>query len=303
MKQVFHSSELFNEHSPVWQVLELLTSFLAIILSAYIAIWIFKRGVKREKLKELERLLELEEYIKISIANLYDPIEKQIQSLKQFAIALSKEENVDHSPESIVSLHTKNIKWISQEEFHKIFVGRRKGDLTKKSDLLRALNADFDYVDAVNDTLKEHFSYFMTKYEKYEADWDSSIKKMSEVKDRMQTEIQMIRMQNPNFVYPFLSNLNQLYNTWTQQADYKEWHVAVKHFLTPLETLCRSTNGDHNALTILSFGTDCIYADTNVRALKAFIKRGVVYTIRRLRRAEKRLKYVMDTFDKMPRAN
>lgn len=299
MDVVFQSGEFINTENPIWTILGLVSSFLAIVLSSYIAIWIFRKGIEVEKQKGNERLKELEEYIRISIANLYEPIEKQIQSLKLFVLDLYKAGNFDHTPEGIVSLHTRNIKWISQEEFHKIFVGQKGGDLSMKSDLLRKLNADFDYIDVVNDTLKEHFQFFMRKYEKYEEDWNVSMKKMSEVKDRMQIELQIIRNQNPQFVYPFLSNLNQLYNTWTQQADYKESHVAVRTFLVPLEALCRATNGDHNALTILSLATDCRYADTNVNALKNFIRQAMIFKIRRLRKAERRLRYVMSEFRKM----
>lgn len=303
MDFIFQTGEFINEESPFYTILGIVVSFLGILAGAVVSILVFKNGTDLERKKEEQRLSDLESYIKIGIEHLYNPINKQIEATKLFLRDLTATSEPNFAPEKIVSLHTKNIKWINPEDFHKIFIRNKGGSLIVKSGLVSNLNADFDYIDSVLPTLDETFKYFMAKFEKYEEEWNRNLRQMTEIKDRMQTEFELQRRQDPEAQYVFLSKLNALYNDWTRQKNFRQRHNSVEFFLSPLEDLCRKTEGDHFAFTMLTHATDCMYAQMNIYHLKRFINDTLIYMIRRLRKAERRIKYIVREFDKLQAAS
>lgn len=140
MDIVFQSGEFYNTENNLWTIVGLIVNFLGIVAGALVAIYVFKLAKSAEEKKENQRLLELEQYIRLAIANLSTPITQQLDALKDFYKELSKRNNVHHAPQEIITFHTKTMSWISHEDFHKIFVQLKTGDLVQKSELIRELN-------------------------------------------------------------------------------------------------------------------------------------------------------------------
>jgi len=281
----FQSGEFLSDGGSSW--LDLFVQFLGIVVGAGISILVFQLGKKHENDKESQRLKDLELYLDSTVTNLSEPLKKQIESLKGFSMELAEKRDKDYAPQTIVSLHAKGVRWISHEDLYKIYVVGKGRDIEGNSDSLRLFNSDLDYIDSVSKSLDEIMTLFMTKKEKYTDDYNLSMKKISEMKDRIYLEYNhIVQNQNRDFKYPFFQELDKRMADWAKMENYMEHDIAHEKFLVPLQKLCRDTQPDHNAFLILGLSNDCIYALNNLAALKSFIKDGIDFKVEKLQKVE-----------------
>ena len=203
---------------------------------------------------------------------------------------MAEKRDKDYAPQTIVSLHGKGIRWISHEDLHKIYVISKGKDIEGNSDSLRLFNSDLDYIDSVSKSLDEVMTLFMSKKEKYTEEYNSSMKKISEMKDRIYLEYNhIVQHENKDWKYPFFHDLDKLMAEWSKLEDYMEHNIAHDKFLIPLQKLCRDTQPDHNAFIILGLSNDCIYALNNLSALKSFIKDAIDFKAVKLQKVEENM--------------
>lgn len=287
MNFYFQTGEFLGNDGSSW--LDLAVQFLGIVVGAGISILVFELGKRYDREKQTKRLLDLEEYLKTAVDGIFEPLEKQIGSLQKFSDELAQKRDNDYAPQTIVSLHSKAIRWISHEDLHSIFVARKGSDIPGNSKVLQLFNSDLDYIDSTSKSLDEIMNLFMSKKEKYVDEYNSSIKKISQLKDRIYLEYHAAAQQNNQFKYPFFHDLDKLMADWSGRENYMEHDVSLEHFLKPLQVLCRAAQPDHNAFIILNLANDCIYALNNIEALKSFIKGSVDFKIEKLKSVRQNL--------------
>jgi hypothetical protein len=290
---VFQNLYQHLQEIPFQQKVEIGVNFLGILTGAGISIVVFWLGIRAEKRKEIKRLRELDTYIKDELNNLRIPINAQIKSIKKFSMKLSKKENLDHAPEYYINLHSKNIKWISQDILYKIFITGKKGNIVKRSESFRKLNADLDYIDTVADDLKQSFNYFMETYSKNEKVWNDNMVAISTKKDDMAIQAKHELELDPNYDYSFLKSVDNLMYEWSMIENYREAYIAVENLLLPLQTICRASDSDPNSLLLLKYSNNCIHANENIIAIKHFTKRGILSMAVRLKNVDKNFKYLL----------
>ncbi len=97
------------------------------------------------------------------------------------------------------------------------------------------------------------------------------MKEIGIMKDEMITTYQRANQQTPQNPSVFLFNVDKLFHGWSQMKDFRERKVAVPSLLLPLQTLCRQTNGNPDAIKFLQLINGCLLADENIRHIKTFI--------------------------------
>jgi hypothetical protein len=265
------------------QFIEPMLTLLGIVVGAWMAIGVFKMEKKHERDSELTRLKNLKVYVKNAIESLTESIEKQITSLQEFSTQLALPKDQNYTPQKMVTLHSKRIRWIKPSDLHEIFVNSTS-NIEVNSDKMRLFDSDLDYIDSVESSLDELFNLFQKKKDQYlNVDYNTSMKLMVQVKDRLGVEYDKMVAKKETFRYPFLETFHKLMIDWGSMDDYKEHDVALEKFLKPALQLCRNAGADHNASTLINFINDAIYALENNSELKSFIKDGVDFKIEKLK--------------------
>ena len=301
MDIVFQSGEFYNEDNQLWTLLNILASIATGLISAWIAIYIFRRGVKIEKLRELEkedeRLRDLEEYIKANISLLSRPIDKQVESYLRFTKKLKSKVEQDYDPEEITSLHTKNLKRIDHTDFYKIFVTRKKGELQKRVELFQYLSADIDFIDTSLKSFRGTLKYFKGKYELYISLWNRNMTKINELKNFINVDVEIAKTVPEQD--PFYITMNKIFKEFPKKKDYTEPDVAIIEFIEPLRKLCDNQVADRRAVLMSNLSMKCFYAHQNLTALKHFTWRIIVDKAIQLRKSKKRMTKTLKEIDEL----
>lgn len=299
MDIIYHSGDFYNEDSQIWTLLNILASVVTGLISAWIAIYIFRRGVKIDKLKEQkkeeERLKDLEEYIKANIELLSKPIDKQVESHLRLTKKLKSKVEQDYDPEEITSLHTKNLKRIDHTDLYKIFVTRKNGDLQKRAELFQNLSADIDFIDTSSRSFRGTLKYFKEKYELYISLWKRDMTKINELKNFINVDVEISKTVPEQD--QFYVELNKIFKEFSKKKDYTEPDVAIVEFIAPLRQLCDNQEADRRVVLISNLSIKCFYAHQNLTALKHFTWKIIVEKAIQLRRSKKRMLKTLKEMD------
>lgn len=282
----FQTGEFLGADSSNW--FDLFVQFLGIVVGAGVAILVFWLGKRNDEKKAVQRLNDLEVYLAAAINSLDEPVKKQIASLDQFSKELAKPRDVHYAPQTIVSLHSKSIRWISHEDLHKILVLKRT-NVPSNSERFRRFNADLDFIDSNTTSLEAIMQLFMSKKEKYVEDYNSSMKQISKLKDSIYHEYTLIKKEKADYKDEYFHSLDKLMYDWSQKQDYMEHDVSKKEFLLPLQKLSREAQVGHNQLQVLESTGDALFALDNLDSLKSFIKDSVDFQSKRLKEVETNL--------------
>lgn len=105
--------------------------------------------------------------------------------------------------------------------------------------------------------------------------------------------------EDDKHTYPFIEPFNKLFIDWTKVADFREPGVASKAFLRPLIRLCENSKMDDNTLKFIEVGNECLYANDNLIALKAFVKTNLDNMNKKLLQAGEILSKIVDKYDEI----
>jgi len=137
MNIIFQSGEFFNGINSFWpNIINVISALLGALISGLIAIWIFNKGLKKEKEKKRNEIIiennNLELYFFHSVESVIFFIEKQVDEVLKCS-RKTKDWNKSNFWLSILpELTTRNIWDINQEKLYDIFVSNSEGDIKFK---------------------------------------------------------------------------------------------------------------------------------------------------------------------------
>jgi len=137
MNIIFQSGEFFNGINSFWpNIINVISALLGALISGLIAIWIFNKGLKKEKEKKRNEIIiennNLELYFFHSVESVIFFIENQVDEVLKCS-RKTKDWNKSNFWLSILpELTTRNIWDINQEKLYDIFVSNSEGDIKFK---------------------------------------------------------------------------------------------------------------------------------------------------------------------------
>src|SRR5260221_4706299 len=232
---------------------------------------------------------------------LSEPLESQIKTLKNTASTLKKPEDVDHDPDVMLTLDSKALRETSYSDLYQIFIIRKKGTDKEKAELLTKFNSATEYLKAFGTDYRTTFQYFMTKFEKYEQDWNTAVNNTSKLRDRMIWAINNTPMTLPT--QQALIKVDSVFLDYVNQhGNPLERHMVKQTLIDPLQIACKAAN--HPIATELLWLTnDAIHANDNINALKSFTRRGVLKLAVRLNRNKKVLSNLLNRYNELQKAS
>ena len=155
--QFFYSCQESN--SSLDNLFGIISSLLGALISGLIAIYIFRKGIKTERLIKKEEYIaesnDLEQYFFLNIDSVFFFINKQIEEISLCIKKIKDWNNSDFSLSIFQELNTKNMWGINQERLYKIFISNRIGDLKDKaSDFINAKNSLFNIEDFLSNQME-----------------------------------------------------------------------------------------------------------------------------------------------------
>jgi hypothetical protein len=234
--------------------------------------------------KEKNRLVQLYHYYSNLIELLKDPIEKQIQSLIEFAKQLKNKEDLHYFVTSYTAFSLNLIDEISNHDLYKIFVNNKNGTLKQKTAIYKQLNSNTTYLIASENYIKKEFNLFTEKLELYDEKFKNHLQKTSEHYDKIITNNAQNGVDPENDV--FFVRLIELRNNWIENNEnFRDIYVAREHFIEPLLNFCRQNIEDSRVELLLQDALNCVYAMNNLNDTKWVYRRTFLLTARKMRTA------------------
>jgi hypothetical protein len=289
MDIVFQSGEFINQENPLWSFLQLASSFLGIVASGWIALRVYRNGVRRELEKEQDRLTELEGYIKQNLLLLAIPVNKAVEEIKKYAKELAKKEvEKVGSPVKVASLHAKHLRNISHSDLYKIFITNKAGDIAKKTVLFHDLISHIEYVDSVQSFLEADFSELQVRRKEYEKSWFANIIEINRIVDEIGIPFFEERKRNPDHYEELFCEMDNICFLWKQEGTDSRYFCYTK-LLLPLFEYCRHRPHEPRAIKLLQPVSEAKRAFENTYHLHQFYRRSFLRNAIGLRRSAKKL--------------
>ncbi len=152
MDIIFQSGDFYNATSSIWSnLIIIISALLGALISGFIAIWIFMKGLRIEKEKKkdeyISERIDLEEYFFNNIDSISSFIDRQVDEISKCSKRVEDWNNKDFTLSVFPELTAKDAWAINQERIFKIFVTNREGTPKEKSsDFVNVRNC-FYYID------------------------------------------------------------------------------------------------------------------------------------------------------------
>lgn len=161
----FQSGEFFSSpHTAIW---------LSIVIPVFIFFLGFAVNTLSQKLKLFHDLKSKEEFIRIWIETIEDPINKQIEAYKEFSKnILDLDSQV--KPLRNYNLHIDKLKSITPTEYVRIFITNKKRDENKEKTLYKFINS-YEFIDLKHDSGKIELQKFLDIENEYFDAWNKSL--------------------------------------------------------------------------------------------------------------------------------
>jgi hypothetical protein len=139
MDIIFQSGDFYNDsNSLLSNLMTIFSALLGALISGLIAIYIFNKGLEKEKQKkrdyEIKESNELEQYFFHNIESIKFFINKQIDEISKCSQRTKNWNDKNLLLSIFPELNTKYIWEINQEKLYTIFVRYRDGDLKEKAE-------------------------------------------------------------------------------------------------------------------------------------------------------------------------
>ncbi len=214
-------------------VFTVVTTVLIFVLGYVINNWVELR-------KEKNRLTELEDYFTKLIELLERPIRKQIDALVDFTNKLKEKKEQHYSLLDITTFQVELLREIDSKDLYAIFIKRKKGETSLKTELFGKLRGQIEHVDVVKKSIKSSLEDLMKKSEGYEHSYKESIKITSEAFDNMVSENRLRGVQLAKD--QLLMGLDNIRAQWIAVGQdgivFQDRYIARKHYLDPVKVLC-----------------------------------------------------------------
>lgn len=299
---VFQTGEFYYQNTSKWWT-AVLGSILGAVISGGIAIFIFNRGAKRQKEKEIanetKRLAELKKYYCTLLHLIEEPLNQQRIAFIKFAKTLKEKKDQDYGLRMITSFNLENIKKVSHSDLYKIFVDNGKGDIENKTKKFQKLQASIDLLFSINSSYQDAFKDFLKKFEKHQLEWDLNLGIIGNIFDSMMVVAKNYKTR-PNDD-PFFYGFDKLVFSWTQLEkegiNYKDRNIAYECYVLKLKELCKKYDSDLRIPDLIKFIMNCIYTYNDLEHLKYFYRKYFIESARKLNTARYSINSALQELD------
>jgi|ERR1035437_952948 hypothetical protein len=258
----YFGKNYFGYSSSIWNTY--LPPILSGIISFLIAYFIFWKGKKQEIKKEEERLNELEEYFFAFFESLNKVIEEQVVNFVDFSHLLRDQKDQDYILGSKSSLKNKRILAFDEKDLFKIFVNRKIGDAKKKNKHLRNHQDQIDLITEIYKESKDNFKTFNNKMDLYQMGWNESLKRLSEIYDKIYNDTIKINPdlneETDKFFTTYCKLSKKVSDKKREANDVNKEALYFNEFLIPAKKLCEQNISDTRAVNLKECIDYCIIA-------------------------------------------
>lgn len=292
----FQSGEFYNDPDLLSTVLNIGASLLGALISAWIAIHIFKKGNENQRLLEIEketnRLNDIKIYYETLVKLLIDdPIEKQRTVILNFTSKLKQEKFQHYEMQTMVGLNLEYIKKVEHKDLFKIYVAGK--NVEEKTKLLQKLVTELDLITAIKENLKEHYESFLDSFKPIEKEFQTNAENVvklftHEISNAMANGIQLNQDQ-------FLATMQSHIIAWGNLkdnpdiSDHTDPFILKQHLLEPLLILCEENQNDRRTPILASYIRSAKFALQNFDELRTFYRKAFLFSARNLVRARVRI--------------
>lgn len=275
MDIIFQSGEFYNEPSFWSQLFQILASLLGAIISAGIAIWVFKQGLKKEEQKEVQRLKDVKNYFENSLENLVLPINQYVEQITRISRQLKSRDYDFPDFEFHVGLHTNRIQEIASSDLFKIYL---TDTTNEKSESYRKLLIAIDLLPALVKNIKDCFEELKKGYQLYEPRFQNHAEEIL----RLYLEFASQAAQEDET----MNRWHQIMEEWKALEndpnikDRRIPYILEEHLLDPMLGVCMQVN-DQRALRLSEKIRDAKFALEQITELRTYIRKTVLSTGRK----------------------
>ena len=270
------------------------TTLLIFFLSYYI-------NKKIEQKKETNRLNELEEYFITLLELLEKPITKQRDYLIEFTRQLKQKKEQHGSLTDVTSLRVDLIREIDNKDLYSIFIKRKKGLTSIKTELFEKLRGQIEYIGELRASIKFNFEEMIRKTEKYEHLFKENIKITNEAFDNMVSSNRQRGI--PNNEDQFLISLDKIRVDLMALGEdgtvIQDRYVLHPNYLNPVKELCKNNIHDERAGFILKHISESLYAFDNLEEVKYVYRKHFLLDARGLQKSLTDIRTSRNSFEKM----
>jgi hypothetical protein len=289
MAITFQVCDFYNEPSSIWSNLfSLISALLGALISGLIAIWIFKKGLKKENEKKLnEHILEsneLEQYFFHCVDSINFFIDKQVIEISKCSKRTKDWTNKNFMLFILPELTTRDIWEINQERLYEIFVTNRDGQIKSKADDFIntrncLYNIDF-FIKTQNDLNKEIYERLIYNVEL----WNQSLKILLNLSNSFVIEY---KSDHENLNDSFLKFFNDIIVKKQRELINKNSpeniEIDFNELIVPLkEYIKNNTQADKRIIMITEPIMEIQKAYFEIQNLRYECRKNVIYSGRRL---------------------
>lgn len=200
---------------------------VSIFIFGYFVNWFIKQYDKKSEIESIKSV------VTVWVELLKSPILQQVKGCRDFAIALSKSEEIHPEGLSYNKLLADKLKSIELRELVQVFISNSKGLESEKSKDLFNLISQVDFLIEVEDSIPKVYKIFQDRTFQLMEKWNQKFKEFDQLKSEMTSEIANLPT-HPTF--GLFQQFNNLGNQWVHQFPNGANVIETKsNFLTPLE--------------------------------------------------------------------
>lgn len=272
-----------GENTSPW--LEIIAGFVGVLVAAITSFLIFYLERKNEKLREADRLNEIEKYVKDSIPLLCDRVDAHLKSIQDIELRLSKKQTPENlNFELTTSLHGRTLSWLSKTDLFTIYVRKKKYHKKDRILYLSKLNNQLDYLESANelwvkmmdDTLRVNFNNYLNKYN------DNFFELIS----NCQRLIVKARSGQHSFdreTLVMIIEIDKIIGNYQNTENFKDHYVTAERLFTPLLKCCGTYRKNGTALEIILMVNKTMVWFENMDALKTSVLNVITHTKKKMR--------------------
>ncbi len=296
MDIIFQSGEFYNEPDFISTLIGALSSLLGALISGLIAIWIFRRGIKQQEKKEIQRLQDLRIFYESTLNQLRVPIRKQIDSIQKFCKDLKRKEFDVFDFEFIIGLDLDHLSSISTQDLFRIYTEQNN---PQKSELFHELLTQINLIAALKKSLREYFDEYLTNFKRFEKDFQTNAEEVVVLYTNFSSEALRVNPDDELIVGIRDCFVERMRLAQEQNIpDANDPYFVLEHLLNPIYNFISGHQMDPRSPLIAGKIRNARFAMENVENLKRIFRRAFLLAGRSFLTAELKISFVLNELEK-----
>jgi len=210
--------------------------------------------------QKIKRLNEIEEYFKVVIEALDEPLQQQSILLSNFSERIREKRLSNQVLGLIPEIKIDNAENIGHADLYKIFVNIRKGDrATKLKEFLRLQKA-LSFIKDYKNSMPKFYGEFNKKRNETHDFWNENIGEIGTFYDKFLIENSVIT--SPHIVNDsFMKRFRELNSNWQSLIDdennINDPYIVLKHFIDLLYEFCQENTDPAKILELMPWIVNC----------------------------------------------